>query len=228
MKTEIRHPGSFAVARCHLDGGETLRVESGAMYATSAGVQLRAKMEGGLLRGLARSALGGESLFTTRYTAPEGGGWVDVAHHLPGDVQAVEVRGDNALLMTSGSWIASSDGVEIVTKWGGMSNLIGSEGGFLIKAQGDGVVVLGCYGAMDVMELAVGQQVVVDSGHLVAYDETVKSNLRRAVEGKTVQSLKSGEGLVFEFTGPGRIMTQTRNPGALILHLTEVLPFERA
>jgi uncharacterized protein (AIM24 family) len=118
--------------------------------------------------------------------------------------------------------------VEIVTKWGGMSNLIGSEGGFLIKAQGDGVVVLGCYGAMDVMELAVGQQVVVDSGHLVAYDETVKSNLRRAVEGKTVQSLKSGEGLVFEFTGPGRIMTQTRNPGALILHLTEVLPFERA
>ncbi|MEU7862232.1 AIM24 family protein [Nonomuraea sp. NPDC049141] len=52
--------------------------------------------------------------------------------------------------------------------------------------------------------------------------------MRRAVEGKTVQSLKSGEGLVFEFTGPGRIMTQTRNPGALILHLTEVLPFERA
>ncbi|MBB5782669.1 hypothetical protein [Nonomuraea jabiensis] len=54
---------------------------------------------------------------------------------LPGDLQAAEVRRDNALLLTRGSWIASSDGVEIATKWGGMSNLIDSEGGFLIKAR---------------------------------------------------------------------------------------------
>ncbi|MFI6323751.1 TIGR00266 family protein [Nonomuraea sp. NPDC050556] len=228
MKTEIRHPGSFAVARCFLDGGESLRVEAGAMAATSGGVQLQAKMEGGLLRGLARSALGGESLFTTRYTAPAGGGWVDIAHHLPGDVKVAPVSRDRALMLTRGAWIASSEGVEIVTKWGGMSNLIGGEGGFLIRAEGDGDVVLGCYGAMDVVELAPGETITVDTGHLVAYDETVKSDLRRAVEGKTIQSLKSGEGLVFDFTGPGRILTQTRNPSALISYLTAELPFKTA
>ncbi|WP_214321418.1 TIGR00266 family protein [Nonomuraea sediminis] len=228
MKTDIRHGGSFAVARCHLAGGESVRVESGAMSATSAGVQLQAKMEGGLLRGLARSALGGESLFTTRYTAPQGGGWVDVAHHLPGDVVSAPVQHERALLLTRGSWIASSDGVEIVTKWGGMSNLIGGEGGFLIRAEGDGEVILGCYGALDWIELAPGETIVVDTGHLVAYDETVRSNLRRAVEGKTIQSLKSGEGLVFDFTGPGRVLTQTRNPSALISWLTAELPFKQS
>ncbi|MFI6498985.1 TIGR00266 family protein [Nonomuraea typhae] len=227
MKTDIRHPGSFAVARCYLNPGESIRVESGAMCMTSDGVQLHAKVEGGLLRGLARSALGGESLFTTRYTAPREGGWVDVAAHLPGDVQVAAVRPDRALLLTAGSWLASSEGVEIVTKWGGMSNLIGGEGGFLIRAEGDGDVVLGCYGALDVIDLGPGEKIVVDTGHLVAYDETVQNNLRRAVEGKTIQSLKSGEGLVFDFVGPGRVLTQTRNPGALISWLTGELPFKR-
>ncbi|NUR83712.1 MAG: TIGR00266 family protein [Nonomuraea sp.] len=226
MKTEIRHGGSFAVARCHLAGGESVRVESGAMSATSAGVQLQAKMEGGLLRGLARSALGGESMFTTRYTAPQGGGWVDVAHHLPGDVVTAPVNG--ALLLTRGAWIASSDGVEIATKWGGMSNLIGGEGGFLIRAEGQGEVVLGCYGALDWFDLAPGEGIVVDTGHLVAYDEGVSGTIRRAVEGRTIQSMKSGEGLVFEFTGPGRVLTQTRNPSALIGWLTAELPFKQS
>ena len=53
---------------------------------------------------------------------------------------------------------------------------------------------------------------MLDAGHMVAYDEGVTFNLRRAAQGKTIQSLKSGEGWVFEFTGPGEVMTQTRSP----------------
>lgn len=40
-------------------------------------------------------------------------------------------------------------------------------------------------------------------------------DVRRAVQGKTMQTLKSGEGLVFDFTGPGRVLLQTRNPREL-------------
>lgn len=227
MQIDIKFPGSFAVGRCHLAGGESIRVEAGAMVMMSKGVQLDAKVEGGLLRGLARSALGGESLFITHYTAPAGGGWVDVAHHLPGDVMAAPVRPDVAVMLTRGSWLASADDVEIRSKWGGMSSLIGGEGGFLVRAEGKGQVVLGCYGALQAVELAPGESVIVDSGHVVAYEETVRSDLRRAVEGKTIQSLKSGEGLVFEFTGPGRVYTQSRNPTELTNWLTATLPFRR-
>lgn len=79
MKVELRHDPSFTVARCYLASGEPLRVEGGAMIADSAGVQLEFKTQGGILKGLSRSLLGGGSFFVTTYTAPEHGGWVDVA-----------------------------------------------------------------------------------------------------------------------------------------------------
>jgi uncharacterized protein (TIGR00266 family) len=227
VQVQVRHQPSFAVARCLLAPGEPLRVESGAMLATSWGVQLEASIPGGLFGGLKRAALGGESLFVTTYTAPQGGGWVDVAANLPGDIAMVTVSPDRPFFLTRGCWIANAHGVEIQTKWGGAQNLFGGEGGFVIQATGTGEVVLGAYGAVDTLELAPGEAVTVDSGHVVGYDAGVQSRLRRAVEGRSIQSLKSGEGFVFDFAGPGRVMIQTRNPRALVEWLTQELPFSR-
>lgn len=227
MEITIRHNPSFAVGRCALAGGETVRAESGAMMATSEGVAIEASMQGGLMKSLRRGVLGGESFFITTYTAPPAGGWVDVAAHLPGDMAVAEV-GARALFVQRGSYLASEDGVEIDTKWGGFKNLFGGEGGFLLRAGGEGSVVLSCYGALDRVHLAEGETMVIDSGHMVAFDEGVTFSLRRAAGGKTIQSMKSGEGLVFDFTGPGEVMVQSRNPGALIQWLTTVLPFSRA
>ena len=41
-----------------------------------------------------------------------------------------------------------------------------------------------------------------------------------------MQTLKSGEGLVFDFTGPGWVMTQTRNPSALEAWIRQIMPGE--
>lgn len=228
MQIDLRHGPAFGVARCALNGGEQVRVESGAMMSTSHGVEINAKMEGGLFKGLKRSVLGGESLFITTYTAPPGGGWVDVAANLPGDIIVENITSSRSLFISRGSWIAAAQGVEVDTKWGGFKNMFGGEGGFLVRVSGDGEVILGCYGALETIELAIGESVVVDSGHMVAYEEGVQMILRRAVEGRSIQSLKSGEGFVFEFTGPGKVMTQTRNPGALVQWLTTMLPGGRA
>lgn len=214
MQITIRHAPAFGVARCTLGSGERVRAESGAMMSTSPGVQIEARMEGGLMKSLKRGVLGGESLFVTTFTAPQGGGWVDVAANLPGDVVEREVRPDRALFLQRGSYLASEAGVEIDTKWGGFKNLFGGEGGFLIRASGEGTVILSCYGALDRISLAPGESVVVDAGHMVAYEETVSSVLRRVAG--NMQSLKTGEGLVFEFTGPGEVWTQSRNPSWLI------------
>lgn len=226
MNVTTRHTPSFAVARVQLSGNESIKAESGAMMAHSAGVSLEAKMQGGLMKGLKRSVLGGESLFVTTYHAPAEGGWVDVSANLPGDVTTVELSG-GALNISRGNWLASGAEIELDTKWGGFKNLMGGEGGFLVHATGTGTVVLSCYGALDVTELAAGESVVIDSGHVVAFDPSVQFTTRKVTKGM-MATLKSGEGLVMEFTGPGRIMTQTRDPNALITWLTTALPFSRA
>ncbi|MEZ5217598.1 MAG: TIGR00266 family protein [Ilumatobacteraceae bacterium] len=215
MQVVTRQGPAYGVARIGLAGGEQARVEAGAMMAMSAGVVLESKMDGGFLKSLKRAALGGESFFMTTYTAPGEGGFVDVAARLPGDIISYDLQPGTALFIQKGSWLANAQGVAIDAKWGGFKNMFGSEGGFIIRAEGAGPVVIACYGALETWDLAAGQSITVDTGHMVAYEHTVTMNLRKAAGG-LVQTFKSGEGLVFDFTGPGKVMTQTRNPNELL------------
>ena len=223
MDVTIRHSPSFAAARVTLGPKEQVRAESGAMMATSYGVSVASSTQGGVLKGLKRSFLGGESLFVSTFTAPAGGGWVDVAHHLAGDIVVLEVAPDRPLSITRGCWLASAASVELDTKWGGFKNLFGGEGGFLVRAAGTGAVLLACYGAIDTVQLGPGEAVTIDTGHVVAFDPAVQSQIRK-VAGGVVQTLKSGEGFVFDFTGPGWVMTQSRNPSALEAWIRQIMP----
>src|SRR2546423_10866438 len=105
MQVELRHNPAFTVARCILAGGEPLRVEGGAMIAHSAGVQLESKAQGGVLKGLSRSLLGGGSFFVTTYTAPEHGGWVDLAGLLPGGTGTITLTPEPPVFLRRGRWI---------------------------------------------------------------------------------------------------------------------------
>jgi uncharacterized protein (TIGR00266 family) len=225
MDVAIRHSPSFAAARVTLGPGEEIRAESGAMMATSAGVGITSNTQGGVMKGLKRSFLGGESLFVTTFTAPATGGWVDVAHHLPGDVITTSVTPDRPLSITRGCWLASASSVELDAKWGGFKNLFGGEGGFLVRAAGTGTVLLACYGAIDTIQLDAGETVTIDTGHVVAFDPSVNNQLRKVATG-VIQTLKSGEGFVFDFTGPGWVMTQSRNPSALQAWIKSIMPGE--
>src|SRR3954451_22319300 len=225
MRAEIHDSPSFALARLDLAGGEQVRVEAGAMAAHSKGHQLEAKMEGGLMRSLKRSMLGGESLVVSTFTAPPEGGWIDVAPRLPGDVFTKEVEG--SYVLTRGSYLASAVGLDIDAKWGGFGNLLGGEGGFLVHITGSGLLIGSCYGALDHRRLGEGEQITVDSGHLVAYDAGVSIASRRAATGGLVKSFKSGEDMVFDVTGPGEVLTQSRNPKEFLNWLIPQLPLQR-
>ena len=226
MQVEIRHSPSFAVARCTLATTEHVKVESGAMATMSDGVTLDAKMEGGFFKSLSRSALGGNSFFVTTYTSSVDGGWVDVTATLPGDIIVLDSTPERPLAVTRGSWLANEQSLSMDTKWGGASNLFGGEGGFVSRFDGAGKVVVASYGALDRHALDAGQRMVVDSGHLVAYDAHIAMKARTT--GGVMKSLKSGEGIVVEITGPGLVWTQSRNPNALVTWLTNVLPFSRS
>ncbi|MEU4251307.1 TIGR00266 family protein [Amycolatopsis sp. NPDC026612] len=223
MQVGIRQQPSFAVARLMLAPGEPCQVESGAMMATSYGVQVQSQAQGGIMKGLGRAFLSGESFFISTFTAPPNGGWVDVAANLPGDIQVIPLDGRGGWAVTRGCWLASSHGVQTETRWGGMKNLMGGEGGFLTHATGQGQLLVSCYGAVETITLQQGEMVTIDTGHVVAYADTVQYQIRKVAQG-IIQSMKSGEGLVFDFVGPGQIMTQTRNPSALVSWIVSHVP----
>jgi uncharacterized protein (TIGR00266 family) len=227
MEIQTRHNPSFSVARALLGPNEALRLESGAMMAMAADIDLDAKVEGGLMKGLKRSVLGGESLFITTATAGPSGGWIDVAASLPGDVAVVDLVEGSPMLIQKGSFLCAEQGVDIDTKFGGLKSMVGGEGAFLLRASGQGKLVLSTYGALDRFTLEAGQTVIVDTNHMVAFAESVTMELKKASESK-MKSLKSGEGLVFNFTGPGELMMQSRNPDDLIRYLTANMPGNRA
>jgi uncharacterized protein (TIGR00266 family) len=227
MQVELRHQPSFSVGRVHLAPGEQFRAESGAMAMHSFGVSVEAQMRGGLMGAFKRGVLGGESLFVTTFTGhATANTWVDVAANLPGDMWVTDLTPDRALVVTRGSWLANAAGVELDTKFGGLTMFGGGEGAFVLHASGQGLVVLAAYGALDVHELEQGQGFTVDSGHLVAYDATIQVQVRKATTG-LVQTLKSGEGLVLDFQGPGRVVTQSRSPNGLITWIQSVIPGSR-
>ena len=196
------------------------------MMAMAADTQLDAKIEGGLMKGLKRSVLGGESLFITTATAGSAGGWIDFAPSLPGDIAVVSIDLSMPMLVQKGSFLCAEQGVSIDTKWGGLKTLIGGEGGFLLHAEGQGQLVVSTYGALDRFQLEEGQQVIVDTNHMVAFSQSVTMELKKAAEG-LVQSAKTGEGLVFLFTGPGELMMQSRNPDDIVRYVVANMPGSR-
>lgn len=219
MEVQLRHQPSFSVARFLLAPNEPLRAEAGAMMAMAPDTHLEAKAEGGVMKSLKRAALGGESIFISTLTAGAAGGWVDLAANLPGDLSVLEVQEGQGWLLSKGSFLGAATSVQIETQFQGMKTFAGGEGAFLMTAAGQGTLVVSAYGAIDRFHLEAGQSVVVDSGHFVAAHQSVQFTTRKAASGGFVQSMKSGEGLVMEFQGPGEILMQSRNPQGLISYL---------
>lgn len=222
MKVEIRHSPSYAVARCFLQPGEVINVESGAMYEQTLGMQISSEMQGGLFGALKRSILSGDSFFVSKFSAPNGG-WVDVVPTYPGDIFSLGVNPGSALVLTRGAWLASDVGVKLDTQFGGAKMFIGGEGVFTVKCSGQGEVVASAYGAIDHHSLGPGEGLTVDTGHLVAYEDGMQVNIRKAGTG-ILNSLKSGEGLVMDFIGPGDVITQSRNPAGFASFVASLLP----
>lgn len=220
MQIDIRYKPSYSLGFISLDGGEEVRVEGGSMVSMSDGVTIKTEATGGILSSIARKMFGGESFFQNTYQAPSGGGEIAVAPPLPGDLLNLSLS--SPLMVQSGSYVASEMGVELDTQWSGARTFFASEGLIMLRASGRGQMLVSSYGAIHDMELESGQRYTVDSGHLVAFTEGMDFRVRRV--GGIKSTLFSGEGLVVDLTGPGRVLLQSRSADQFLAWLIPQLP----
>jgi uncharacterized protein (TIGR00266 family) len=222
MEHRIECGSAFAVVTLSLDAGDSVMTEAGAMVSMTPGLEIQtsASSAGGLLKGLRRSVLGGESFFMNTYVA-NAPGELALAPTLPGDI-VHRILGAETIYLTSGSYLASSTSVDVDTKWGGAKTFFSSEGLFLLKVTGPGELLVSSYGAIQEVPLEAGQSHVVDSGHMVAFTDGVDYKVRKFAGWKS--TLLGGEGLVVELTGPGTAWIQTRSAQALVDWIAPRLP----
>ena len=213
MKYEILHQDTFPVVRCDLSNGESLKAESDAMVAMSANLDVSGSMgDGGFLGGLARKFLTGESFFFQRISARRGPGSVLLGHRALGGIIDVELDGSYGLRVQKDGFMAAEESIEIDTA---MQNLaqgfFSREGFFVLNVKGRGIVFVSSFGAIHPINLADGEEVIIDNGHLVAWPDYMNYKIEKASSG-WLSSMTSGEGLVCRFRGPGTVLIQTRNP----------------
>ena len=226
LNVDIQFSPSFAMASVKLNQGESVQAEAGVMTGMSGGIQIQTKAQGGILGGLKRQVLGGESFFINTFSAADGPGEVTVAPPLPGDIIHLPVDGSRAIMVQSGSWLAGESSVQVDTKWGGAKTFFSGEGLFLLHCTGQGDMLVASYGAIFEKDLAAGESYKVDTGHIVAFEEGVGYQVNKV--GGWKSTILSGEGLVATFTGPGKVWQQSRSPQDLIGWLTARLPFSRS
>ncbi len=210
MQTEIVHSPGNAAAHVRLESGETLTAEGGSMIAIGGDVTLETsthqKGKGGFLKA-AKRLLGGESFFLNHYTAGVSGGEVWLSQTLPGDMMKLALEGQT-LIVQAGSFVASSAGVGMDVGWQGFKNLLSGESLFWLRIGGTGRLILSSYGA--IYPVQVNGEYIVDTGHIVAFEETLNFKLSKA--GKSwIASILGGEGLVCKFQGQGIVWCQSHN-----------------
>ncbi len=207
---------SYSLLELKLRDGEEVIAEAGAMVYMK-NVELKTEVKGGLFGGLKRALLGGESFFINRFVA-RGEGLLGLAPKYNGDIAHIPVRG--RLFAQSGAFLASTPDIEIDTKWGGGRTFFAGEGLFLLKLEGDGDVFLSSFGGVE--EIEVDGSLIVDTGHIVAFEDSLDFDVRKV--GGLKATLLSGEGLVAEFRGQGKVWIQTRSVGEYIGWLASLLP----
>ena len=219
---EITHGPSFSLLRVDLTPGQTLIAEAGSMVARNRNVNMEVKMNAGRNPGfiarlrtffvaLLRKMIGGETFFVNHFTTPQAGS-VWVAPSLAGQIVYRRLQGET-IVLTTGAYLASMGDIDMKLRFGGLKSMLAREGAFFLEISGEGDLWFTTYGGIEAID--VNGSYIVDNGNLVGFEGQIDFSLRSA-GGGLMGMLASGEGMVCEFKGKGRVYIQSRNLTSLV------------
>lgn len=206
-----------------LDPGEAAVGEAGSLMFMDAGISMDTVFgdgrQGGGGGGLLGKLLGagkrlvtGESLFTTVYTNSSARKQrLAFAAPYPGKIVAMDLRRlGGTLICQKDAFLCAARGVAlgIALQQRLSVGFFGGEGFIMQRLDGDGLAFVHAGGTIVERELAAGEQLLVDTGCVVAYTPTIDFQIQFV--GKIKTALFGGEGLFFaRMTGPGHLWLQS-------------------
>lgn len=199
--------GNLPAVICHMNPGEKIVCESGAMSWMDDAFTM--ETSGGGIGKVFGRMLSGETLFRNTYTANRNGD-IAFASSFPGSILAIEVTPGHPVIAQKRAFLASDPTVEssvfFQKKVG--AGFFGGEGFVMQKFEGNGIVLLEVDGSTKEYTLAAGQRLIMDTGYLVIMDGSCSMDIE-SVKG-VKNKLLGGEGFFNTVvSGPGRVVVQT-------------------
>ena len=227
---EITHGPSFAMLRVDLAPSQVVIAEAGAMVARHQGVTMEAKLNASpsagffamlkaLVVALIRKVIGGETFIVNHFRAAQGGS-VWLAPAMAGQIVHRRMNGET-LVLSTGAYLAHCGNLELGIRFGGLRGILAKEGAFFLEVRGHGDLWFSSYGGVEAIDIQ--GPFTIDNGHLVGYEGSLSFSIGSA-GGGLMGLMASGEGLVCQFNGQGRVYIQSRNLSSLAGWLTPLLP----
>ena len=207
MQYEIRG-GNFPVVICQLQSGERMITEKGSMTWMTPNMQMETK--GGGVGKMFSKAFSGESMFQNIYTAQGGPGMITFGSSFPGKIVPITLERGQEWILQKSAFLASEETVNLDIffnkKFG--AGLFGGEGFIMQRLSGSGIAFAEIDGELIEYELKAGQQMIIDTGYVAGFQDTVSIDIQQVKGMKN--KLLGGEGFFNTvLTGPGRIWLQT-------------------
>ena len=206
MQYEIKG-GNFPVVVCQLEKGEKMITEKGSMVWMSPVMEM--ETVGGGLGKMFSKAFSGESMFQNIYTA-KANGMIAFGSSFPGKIMPLEVAPGREFILQKTAFLASEAGVELSIHFNKKigAGFFGGEGFIMQKLSGNGTAFVEVDGELVEYTLAPGQQMIIDTGNVLGFEQTVSIDIQQ-VKGLKNKML-GGEGFFNTvLTGPGKIWLQT-------------------
>lgn len=204
---------NLQVIRIRLQPGQELYAEAGKMVYKQPQVAWETRMSGETLGdklwGAVKRKLMGESLFLTYFRASVPGE-AGFAGSYPGRVQAFDLKPGQSIFVQRDAFVVAQSSIQLniamVKRLG--AGFFGGEGFILEQLTGPGTVFIHAGGDFVEFTLGPGESLQIDTGCIVAFEETVDYDIQLA--GGIRTALFGGEGLFLAtLTGPGRVIVQS-------------------
>lgn len=213
------------VVEVTLNKGETMYTQTGGMSYQTDGITMKTNARGGLMKGIGRM-FSGESLFIANFTAERDGAMVAFGTTVPGNIMPVDLsQMPNGITVQKGSFLCAEDSIETSVTFSKKfsAGLVGGEGFILQKAKGNGMLFLEVDGDPIEKELMPGEVLKVDTGNVVAFEQTVSYEVEMV---KGIGNIfLGGEGLFLtRLVGPGKVILQSQNFGDFVGRIAPFIP----
>jgi uncharacterized protein (TIGR00266 family) len=215
---------TLPVLTVRLTPGDRIYSSSGGMSWMTQQIEMDTNTGGGLGK-MFKRALSGESLFVVDYYVNSGEGEVAFAAEFPGQILELNLAQGQQIIVQKDSFMCAEKSVDMDMHFRKRlgAGFFGGEGFILQKLTGPGLAFVNFDGEIVKRQLAPGEVLRVDTGHVAMFETTIDFDIQMLKGFRNI--LLGGEGLFMAtLRGPGAVWLQTMPMSKLAQKIAQFMP----